>query len=40
MQVLLWIGFIVLVMIFLAVDLGVFNKKAHSISSKEAYLKI
>ena len=36
MQVLLWIGFIVLVMIFLAVDLGVFNKKANSISSKEA----
>lgn len=36
MQIVLWIGFLLLIMIFLAVDLGVFNRKAHSISAKEA----
>jgi len=32
----LWIGFIVLVMVFLALDLGVFNRKAHIIGIREA----
>lgn len=36
MQLFLWIGFLVLIALFLALDLGVFNKKAHSISAKEA----
>jgi tellurite resistance protein TerC len=36
MQILLWGGFLLLVVIFLAIDLGVFNKKAHSVSAKEA----
>ncbi len=31
-----WISFFVFVTIFLALDLGVFNKKAHVISTKEA----
>lgn len=31
-----WIGFHVLIFILLAIDLGVFNKKAHRISIKEA----
>ena len=31
-----WIGFIVLVFILMAVDLGVFNKKAHTPTIKEA----
>jgi tellurite resistance protein TerC len=34
---LIWIGFIVLVAAFLALDLGVFNKNAHIISVKEAF---
>jgi tellurite resistance protein TerC len=33
---LIWIAFIVLIFIFLALDLGVFNKKPHQISTKEA----
>ena len=33
---LVWIGFLVLIFIFLALDLGVFNKNPHSISTKEA----
>jgi len=33
---LLWIGFILLIGIFLALDLGVFNRKVHFISFKEA----
>jgi tellurite resistance protein TerC len=33
---LLWIGFIVLIGIFLALDLGVFNRKVHFISFREA----
>ena len=32
----LWIGFLALVFIFLALDLGVFNRHAHVISVKEA----
>lgn len=31
-----WISFIALVLVLMAVDLGVFNKKAHSPSAKEA----
>lgn len=31
-----WIGFLLLVFILLALDLGVFNKKSHVISAKEA----
>ncbi len=33
---LIWIAFIVLIFIFLALDLGVFNKKPHQISTREA----
>jgi tellurite resistance protein TerC len=32
----LWIGFIVMVVVFLALDLGVFNRKAHVIGIREA----
>jgi tellurite resistance protein TerC len=32
----IWIGFIVLVMFLLALDLGVFNRNPHAISTKEA----
>jgi tellurite resistance protein TerC len=32
----LWIGFIVFVLIMLGIDLGVFHKKAHEVSMKEA----
>jgi tellurite resistance protein TerC len=35
-EVTLWIGFNVLVLIMLAVDLGVFHRRAHSVSIKEA----
>lgn len=31
-----WIGFIVLILFFLALDLGVFNKNAHVVSAREA----
>ena len=31
-----WISFLVAVLIFLALDLGVFNKTPHIISTKEA----
>jgi tellurite resistance protein TerC len=34
----MWIGFLVLVMIFLIMDLGIFNKKEHEISIKEALI--
>lgn len=37
-QSLFWIGFIVLIFILLALDLGVFNRKAHVIKMKEAIL--
>ncbi|MBK6947080.1 MAG: TerC family protein [Haliscomenobacter sp.] len=33
---LLWIGFIALIILLLALDLGVFNRKAHAISAREA----
>ena len=36
MTIWLWIGFIALVMVFLALDLGVFNGKAHVIGIREA----
>jgi tellurite resistance protein TerC len=32
----LWIGFIAFVLVMLALDLGVFNRKAHEVSAKEA----
>jgi len=35
-QSLLWIGFILLVFLMLALDLGVFHRKAHIIKIKEA----
>jgi len=34
----MWIGFLILVAIFLVVDLGIFNKKKHEISVKEALI--
>lgn len=34
----MWIGFILLVMIFLIIDLGIFNKKQHAVSVKEALI--
>lgn len=37
-QSLLWIGFILFVFLMLALDLGVFNRKAHVIKIKEALL--
>jgi tellurite resistance protein TerC len=37
-EVYVWIGFIILVLILMAVDLGVFNKKAHTPTMKEALL--
>ena len=36
MTIWLWIGFIALVLVFLALDLGVFNRKAHVIGISEA----
>ncbi|HEX8521087.1 MAG TPA: TerC family protein [Tepidisphaeraceae bacterium] len=33
---LIWIGFILLILLLLALDLGVFNRKAHVVSVKEA----
>jgi len=35
-QIWLWVGFNVFVLLMLAVDLGVFNRKAHEVSAKEA----
>ena len=35
-RIFLWIGFNVFVLALLAVDLGVFHRKAHSVSIKEA----
>ena len=32
----LWLGFFALVLIMLALDLGVFHRKAHEISLREA----
>lgn len=34
----MWIGFIILVAIFLFLDLGVFNKKQHAVTVKEALI--
>jgi tellurite resistance protein TerC len=34
----MWIGFLILVTIFLVLDLGVFNKKQHEVSIKEALI--
>jgi tellurite resistance protein TerC len=34
--VFLWVGFILLIVVFLLIDLGIFNRKAHAISIKEA----
>ncbi len=31
-----WIAFICVILLFLALDLGVFNRKAHVIKTKEA----
>lgn len=31
-----WIGFFILIFIFLALDLGVFNRRAHAITAREA----
>jgi tellurite resistance protein TerC len=36
MTILLWVGFVVLIVIFLAIDLGVLNRKAHVPSAREA----
>lgn len=38
MTIILWVGFITLIIILLAVDLGVFHRKAHIIGSREALL--
>ena len=35
-QIWLWVGFNVLVLAMLAVDLGIFHRKAHEVSVKEA----
>src|SRR5690242_9407347 len=35
---LMWVGFIVFVLAMLVLDLGVFHKKAHEVSIKEAAL--
>ena len=32
----LWIGFTALIMFMLSLDLGLFNRKAHTISYREA----
>ncbi len=37
-QSIFWIGFFVFVIIMLTLDLGVFNKKAHEIKTKEALI--
>ena len=36
MAIWLWIGFILFVLVMLALDLGVFNRKAHAIRTTEA----
>ena len=36
MAIFVWLGFLVLVFIFLALDLGVFHRKAHVIEAREA----
>jgi len=32
----IWVGFIVFVLLMLALDLGVFHRKAHVVTMKEA----
>ena len=34
----LWLGFLVLILVLLALDLGVFHRRAHVIKTKEAFL--
>ena len=36
MTIWLWVGFLILVLALLALDLGVFNRKSHVVSTKEA----
>lgn len=36
MEIIIWVSFLIMIFIFLALDLGVFNNKAHIISYKEA----
>jgi tellurite resistance protein TerC len=36
--IVMWAGFLILILIFLIMDLGVFNKKKHEISIKEALI--
>ena len=33
----LWIGFIALILFLLALDLGVFNREAHEVSTRESF---
>jgi tellurite resistance protein TerC len=37
-MILFWLGFLALVTLFLALDLGVFHRKAHAVSIKEALI--
>lgn len=37
-QVLIWVGFNIFVLIMLAVDLGIFHRKAHTVKVKEALI--
>ncbi|HNF86136.1 MAG TPA: hypothetical protein PLC94_05925, partial [bacterium] len=37
-EVLMWIGFNVFVLLMLALDLGIFHKKSHSVGMKEALI--
>ena len=37
MHVLLWIGFILFVLVMLTLDLGIFNRRAHVITTREAF---
>ena len=34
----LWVGFIIFVLAMLALDLGVFHRKAHEVSVREAFV--
>ena len=34
----MWMGFIGIVLVFLFLDLGLFNKKSHALSIKEAII--
>ena len=37
MSILVWVGFVGLVLIFLALDLGVFHRRAHVVALREAF---